>query len=189
MSTTAEFSKVSTSLLEVLIKHPDLTEFYMGWEYWNDLSDTQLKKLKKFPKDIYLILEKGIEESLDINKAWYFFHYLFTGYEDSEIKIDELISINQKDEFPLINAILGGEQLNANAGYDDIRYLTVSEVNLIANALSKLRLADVVQRLHSQDDYHDYIFDSLSEYCYYDALVDYYKDAASKGNAMLLWLN
>mgnify|MGYP001794549819 CR=1 FL=1 len=96
MSTTAEFSQVSTSLLEILIKYPDLTEFYIGWESWNDLSDTQLNKLKKFPKDIYSIFEKGMTESLDINKAWYFFHYLFTGYEDSGIKIDELIIINRR---------------------------------------------------------------------------------------------
>lgn len=189
MSTTGEFLQVSTSLLEVLIKYPDLTDFYMGWEYWNDLSYAQLKKLKNLPKDIYSMIEKGMEESLDINKTWYFFHYLFTGYEDSGIKIDELISINQKDELPLINAILGGEKLKANAGYDDIRYLIPSEVHQIAKALSQLKLADVVQRLNNKDCYHDYIFDSLSEYYNYDALVDYYQDAAAKGNAMLLWLN
>lgn len=189
MSTTAEFSQVSTSLLEVLMKYPYLTEFYLGWESWNDLSDAQFKKLKNLQKNICLIIEKGMEESLDINKAWYFFQYLFTGYEDSEIKIDDLVSMNKKDGLPLINAILGGEQLKANAGYDDIRYLTASEVNQIADALSKLKLVDVIQRLKIKDCYRDYIFDSLSEYCYYDALVDYYKDAASKGNAMLLWLN
>ncbi|MBV6621776.1 MAG: DUF1877 family protein [Rivularia sp. (in: Bacteria)] len=189
MSTTAEFSQISTSLLEVLINYPDFTEFYLGWESWNDLSYAQLKKLRNLPKNIYSILEKGMEESLDINKAWYFFHYLFTGYEDSYMKIDNLISINKKDKLPLINTVLGGKQLKANAGYDDIRYLTATEVNQIANALSKLKLGDVVQRLQDKDCYHDYIFDSLSEYCYYDELVNYYKDAAVKGNAMLLWLN
>ena len=189
MSTTGEFAQVSTSLLRALIKYPDLTEFYMGWEFWNDLSDTQLKKIKKFPKDIYSIFEKGMEDFFSINKACYFFHYLCTGYEYSGIKIDELGTKNTKDKLPLINAILGGKQLKANAGYDDIRYLTASEVNQIAEALSKLKLNDVVERLHAKDYYHDYIFDSLSKYCYYDALVNYYKDAASKGNAMLLWLN
>lgn len=146
MSTTAEFSQVSTSLLEVLIKCPDLTEFYLGWEYWNDLSDKQFKELKNLPINIYSIIEKGIEESLDINKAQSFFHYLFTGYEDSGIQLYDLVSFNTEDNLPLINAILGEKQLKANTGYDDIRYFTASQVNQIADALSKLELADVIQR-------------------------------------------
>ncbi len=180
MGTIAEFLQVNNCVLETLIKHPDLADFYLGYEDWNELENNKLDNL---------LIRKQVEteEILNIDKTWYFFHYLFTGYETSEIP-DKLIDINQKDKQPLINAILGGKKLPNSYDYDVIRYFTISEVNQIADTLFKLKIADVIKRLNTKK-YHSEIYNYLSDYYSYDAIVDYYKDAASKSNAMLLWLN
>ena len=177
MGTRAEFLQIKSCVLETLIKYPDLTDFYLEYKVWDAPEKNQ--------SDNFLIIKKvEAEEILNIDKTWYFFHYLFTGYDNSEIP-DKLIDINQEDKQPLINTILGGKELPDSYGYDAIRYFTIGEVNQIADALSKLKLADVIQRLNTRK-YHDEIYNSLSDYYSYDAIVDYYKDTASKSNAMLL---
>ncbi|BAY85491.1 hypothetical protein NIES267_49910 [Calothrix parasitica NIES-267] len=162
MSTLAKFLQVNPLVFEILEKYTFLTDYYLRYSYFNESKYQKFKKFERNKPDKFSIIKKGTEAEyiLDINKTWYFFHYLFTGYDTSTIP-NKVIGLNKHDKKPSINAILGG-QIFLYDNCDYIRYLTASEVNQIANALSKLKLADVVQRLQDKDCYHDYIFDCLS---------------------------
>ncbi|MEM9923064.1 MAG: DUF1877 family protein [Cyanobacteria bacterium P01_D01_bin.50] len=194
METTAGFLQVTTSLFDLLIKYNHLAAYYLGYELWNQSVINKIREVEKNQWHNFFLISSGLldDQILNINKSWYFFHYLLTGYNtldkpDNFNFFHPLISINKEDKLPFINAILGGKCLFYGY-YICVRYLTSNEVNQMTNALSKLELFDVIERLDT-GEYENYIYDSLSDYPYYDALVDYYKDAADKGNAMLLWLN
>jgi hypothetical protein len=118
---------------------------------------------------------------MDSDKSWEGIHFLLTG----NLKGGAL---------PLANTLLGGTPLPFEFGYDEVRYLTPSEVKEIAQALKNLSPAELTKRYdpvkmvnvysmagNAKEDL-PYLLD------YFDKVSDFYQQAATSGNAMLLYL-
>lgn len=219
MGIEATFKQVSPYLLEKLKEHPDFAELFFHAKYlpdshfwqeftinpddpkdveWFDeftnLAEETLQKLKeqkpeefkKLKADISVILEEGKAKYFDADKTWREIHFLLTGY-DYSVRLNFLVGENEEDRLPSINAVLSGNEIEHEATYDLVRYLTADEVKQVAEALSKYSRAMIKERLKFrewQEDYFDYLFDYK-----YDGFVEYYQDAAEKGNAMFLYLS
>lgn len=170
---------------------PDDVEWYDEFTNFaaERLDKLKLEKPEEFEKlkaDIPLIIEEGKAKYLDIDKTWYTIHFVLTG-EDSSVCPPFLIGDNKEDRLPSINAVLGGTEIEHEATYGLVRYLSVDEVKQVAEALSNFTYAMIRERLKLRGWEED-IFESLLDYTY-NPLVMYYQDAAEKENAMLLWLS
>ncbi len=121
-------------------------------------------------------------EELNLDKSWHGIHFLLTG------KTDEAPP-------PLGNAILGGTEIGEDLGYGPARYLTPDQVREAAQALSAITSEDFARRFDPQTIRQAGVYalenDATADYCvqYFEKLVAYYRDAAAKGNAMLLYLD
>jgi hypothetical protein len=119
---------------------------------------------------------------LNLDKAWHGIHFLLTG------RIDEAPP-------PLGNAILGGTEIGEDLGYGPARYLTPEQVREVAQALAAITREEFARRLDPQRIRQAGVYalegETTAEYCveYFEKVVAYYRDAASKGNAMLLYLD
>jgi hypothetical protein len=85
----------------------------------------------------------------------------------------------------LFSTTLSGTEIEYDAGYGKVRYLSANEVGQVADALSTFTHANISERLKLRgwkEESYDYLF----EYTY-NPLVRYYQDAAEKGNAMFLY--
>lgn len=143
------------------------------------------EEFEKLKVDIPLILTEGKDKYLDIDKTWSTIHFILTGYDYSFIP-PFLIGENEEDRLPCINAVLSGTEIEYDAAYGKVRYLSANEVKQIADALTTFTQANISQRLKlrgCKEKSYDYVF----EYTY-NPLVRYYQDAAQKGNAMFLYL-
>lgn len=162
-----------------------------------------LKKLKKakskeyelIKRDIPMILEEGKVEGLELDKAWHIVSLLLTGYQEMGI-MPFLVSINNEDNLPSVNAILCGTETKCQATYGFYRYLMPDEVKQVGQALSTVSEENIRIRFdrgfETQIDvyatgWEEDDFELGLEYC--ERLISYYKDAAEKGNAMLIWLS
>lgn len=152
------------------------------------LSPQELAALIADPSSVYGFIYPGDEEhenSFNVDKAWHGIHFLLTGDAWS-------------GEPPLANVVLGGEEIGDDVGYGPAKFLTADEVLDVASALkdlspdafrarynAKALLDNEVypQIWHDDDDAVGYLTS------YYEALRDYYLDAAAKGNAMLKYTN
>lgn len=126
------------------------------------------------------------ENNLDVDKAWHGIHYLLAGD-------------TAEGQPPLANAVLGGTEIGDDVGYGPARYLTVDEVRAVADALrditpEKFRTRYVAAELLKNEIYPE-IWNDADDGAigylttWYEALRDYYIEAASKGRAMLKYLN
>ncbi|MBD2741778.1 DUF1877 family protein [Coleofasciculus sp. FACHB-1120] len=150
------------------------------------LKEEKPEEFEKLKADIPVIIEEGKAEYFDADKTWREIHFLLTGY-DYSVRLNFLVGENEEDGLPSINAVLSGNEIEHEATYGLVRYLTADEVKQVAEALSKYSHAMIKERLKFrgwQEDYFDHLFD----YKYYP-LVRYYQDAAEKGNAMFLYLS
>jgi hypothetical protein len=218
MGTTAELKQVSPYLLEKLTKHPDFAEVFLvakylpeslfwdeftinlknfdfseWYKFYTNLATSTLERLKeekpeeleKLQPDIPLILTEGKAAYLDLGKKWNQMHFLLTGYNHL-LTPKFLVSKNRQDYLPAINAIKGGRSIKYYTGYEFVRYLRNDEVQEIARALSSFSHEHIRKRLKlrglSEEKYHHLWYST------YNSLVKYYRDAASKGNAMFLYL-
>ncbi|KXU80135.1 YfbM family protein [Aeromonas enteropelogenes] len=125
-------------------------------------------------------------EALDINKAWHLIHFLLNGE-------------TWGGEGALSNAVLGGHELpETDAGYGPFRYLQASEVKQTSLALAEVSSSDLWSRFDAKkvtaaeiyptpwagdDGDRDYILQN------FEALKQYFAEAADSGNAMLLYLS
>ncbi|GAX41733.1 hypothetical protein NIES4075_27300 [Tolypothrix sp. NIES-4075] len=163
-----EFTNLAAETLERLIKEkPD-----------------EFEKLKE---DIPLIIAEGKAKYLDIDKTWRPMIFLLTGYDFYDEYVHQMgliVSKNQQDNLPLINAVFGGKGIEYYAGDMPLLYLTADEVKKIAEALSKFTQSMIRERLKFKGLKED-SYDHLLDYTY-NSLVRYYQDAAEKGNAMFL---
>jgi len=126
------------------------------------------------------------ENNIDIDKAWHGIHYLLSGDAWG-------------GEPPLANVVLGGTAIGDDVGYGPAKYLTAGEVQATADALNEitpdsLRSRYIASDLIKNEIYPD-IWDDPEDDAvgylasWYEALRDYYIDAANKRNAMLKYLN
>jgi hypothetical protein len=160
MSITGFLKQVTPEQLAEIIEDPDLIE---------DLMDD--------------CIDEDIEDALYLDKAWNGIHFLLN--EDAS-----------GGEEPLRFAVMGREEIGEDdGGYGPPLYIPVDDVKAIAKILSELPAKEVASKFnpHKMDEAgvypaiweDEYALDFLMDH--YTLLVEYYRDAANKGNAMLVF--
>ncbi|MBD2179643.1 DUF1877 family protein [Aerosakkonema funiforme] len=164
-------------------------------EVLQDLEKNKPEDYERIKADIPLILEEGKTAGLELDKAWHIVSFLLTGYQQMGI-LPFLISDNSEDNLPSVNAVQCGTETECEATYGFYRYLTPDEVKQVSKALSNLSEANIKKRFErgfrkKLDIYSigrtENEFNFVLNYC--ARVVNYYKDAAQKGNGMLIWLS
>jgi hypothetical protein len=152
------------------------------------VTPAQLDALVDDSSAIEALIYPGGEEarnSIDIDKAWHGIHFLLTGDAWG-------------GDAPLCNVVLGGTEVGEDAGYGPARYISVDDVRAVADALRDLPREKLAKRFDaaamSKDSIYPSIWDEGEDaldylLTFYESLRAYYFDAASKGNAMLKYLN
>ncbi len=117
-----------------------------------------------------------------LEKMWQAVHFLITGQE-------------WEGDPPLSLAVFGHEEIGEDGGYGPARYLTPEEVRTVSAALSAITTEELRRRFDPAafeaaevypnvwDEDPDDLFEEIESY--FSGLVAYYRDAASRGNAML----
>lgn len=124
--------------------------------------------------------------SIDIDKSWHGIHYLLTGQAEGGSGPEAL-------------AVFGGEEFGPEVGYGPARFLLPAQVAAIAEALSRLPPEALTKRFNSKDMTEKDIYltpmwerdgTEALEYAleYYQQLPVFYRDAASRGDAVVQWL-
>lgn len=155
------------------------------------VSPTVLSGLQGDPDSIeeYLYPDDGDSEppnSIEIDKAWHGIHYL-------------LVCTSEGGPEPLGLAVVGGEEFGPEVGYGPARFLTPMQVRDVSKALSALSPQELATRFDPKDMEKKEIYPTIwvrdeeeaLAYLleYYDPLVVFYRDAASRGDAVLQWLS
>lgn len=149
------------------------------------ITPQQLQELIAAPESVEdLIYPDDEDSSIDIDKAWHGIHFMLTGEQFDGTP-------------PLSDVIFSANTIGDDVGYGPARYLTAAEVAAVADALRKLtpeefgkrfdagalKANEIYPRIWSGQEDLEYLVSS------YAHLRNYYFDAASKGNAMLQYLN
>ncbi|MEH1828554.1 MAG: DUF1877 family protein [Nostoc sp.] len=134
-------------------------------------------------EEIYAYFEtlRNSDRYLDIDKYWRSLHFLFTGVSyDSENNGDMLLH----------KVFMGGSATPWEATYGMVRYLTVSEVNEMSEALNNILEDDFKSRLDSLLGSHEsraymepHFFDLYVQF------VKFFNVAAQEGDIVLLSLD
>ena len=154
------------------------------------VSAAELDGLRREPSGILAFLypdddrEHPEGKHLDIDKSWHAIQFLLTGEP-------------WEGELPLRNAVMGGTELgDEDVGYGPARALTPAEVQAVSVALaaisgdelwarfdaSAFARAEIYPQGWSADE-KDYVVG------YYDALREFFAEAARSGDGMILYLN
>jgi hypothetical protein len=158
------FAAVDEDTLSVLRSNPSLIEGYL---YPNDGDDES-------------------PDSIDVGNCWHAIHYLLTG---QTLGGDEPYSL----------AVLGGEYLGEDLGYGPPRFLVPEQVKDVAATLRTLGVDEFASRyvpeeMELAEIYPGVIWvkdvDNALEYVLekYERLVEFYSDAAERGDAVILWI-
>jgi|SRR5579864_2482513 len=124
-----------------------------------------------------------IPTGLELEKSWHCLHFLFSG------------KVGETGKAPIEKAILGGTEIpdaEGVMGYGPVRYLEPGEVKKITAALERYPIertalnfdpgaaaaAKIYCPSHSREELVHY----------FNLLKSYYREAASKEHAMLLWI-
>ena len=120
---------------------------------------------------------------LDLHKSWHCLHFLFTG------------KVEGSDGSPLGDAILGGTEIGgetADTGYGPPRALSPAQVKSVAAALDIFPIEQKARSFDATaaDQAGVYVAQHEKQELqqYFAQLRSFYADAASKGNAVLLWI-
>ncbi|CAN7154406.1 YfbM family protein [Polaromonas sp. LjRoot131] len=153
------------------------------------LSEAQLAAVIEDPEEAIALAYPEDDRhpgALDLDKSWHLIHFLLNGEAWG-------------GEPPLGNVILGGTELaDTDAGYGPFRYLLASEVRESSLALAKVSADDVwsgfdSQRVKDADIYPEPWVGDETERTYikhhYEALREYFAQAAEQGAAMLLYIS
>jgi hypothetical protein len=122
------------------------------------------------------------EEGLALEKSWQSLHYLLTGTA-------------WETDSTLGKTILGGKEIGPDIGYGPARYLEPFEVKEIAEALKTVSKDDFARRFDLKAMVAAKVYGCRDEgelelaQHYFAQVVKYYRDAAGRGDAMLLYLD
>lgn len=161
MSMIGNFLQVTPLELQALIDDPSAVEDFI------------------YPED------EEHENCMDVDKAWHGIHFLLSGDPWG-------------GNLPLANVVLGGTEIGDDVGYGPARYITADDVRTVADAISDVTPQELAKRYDpsalKKHEIYPEIWDEgegAVEYLtsWYQSLREYYLDAASKGNAMLKYLN
>lgn len=199
--------QVSSSMLEKLKATPKLSDFILC--YVDSRSEAELMEEAQnlLPPEVFerikaelptIVAESKTASSTDVDKAWAGLSSLLAG--DSE-PFDHRFVVNENpededndwgDNLPLVNALWGSKPI----GEPDLSYLTSNEVKQVAQTLLKISTESLKKRFYSSGlmdcppyglDGNEGDWDYLEGW--YSHLVEFYQDAAEKGNAMLIDIN
>lgn len=150
------------------------------------------QRLRENPEEIedYLYPDDGESEPpnyVDVDKAWHGIHYLLTGVPDG-------------GQGTLALAVLGGSEVGGDVGYGPARFLSPAQVKEVAAALEALAESDVRSRfrpkeMEAADIYPEVIWvrdgEEALDYVIenFRTLVDFYKQAAARGDGAIAWLS
>lgn len=150
-----------------------------------------LDQLRAEPERLadYLFPQDGEEELahvIELDKAWHGIHYLLTGTAEGG---DEPYSL----------VILGGQEIGEDIGYGPARLLFPEQVVDIAGALRELdadtlALRFVPEEMEEAQIYPGEIWlrdgQEALDYVlhYYQQLVEFYEEAAARGDGVITWL-
>jgi hypothetical protein len=155
------------------------------------VSAAELERLVADPSDIQDVLypEDGEAEHpegrhLDIDKSWHAIQFLLTGEP-------------WEGEPPLGNVVMGGTELGEeDVGYGPARGLTPAEVKSVSAALGEISGEQLWSRFDKQAFAEAEIYPQGwdgegKQYIveHYEALRQFFADAAAAGDAMILYLN
>jgi hypothetical protein len=158
---------------------------------FTSLSPADLQRLRDDPGEIdeFLYPDDGDSEPpnyIDLDKAWHGLHYLLTGEPEGGPE-------------PLSLAIFGGVEFGPEVGYGPARFLTADKVACVAGALSKVTIEELSSKFNPKDmeakqiypeviwvrdgsEALDYVLESFPQ------LQIFFRDAASRGEAVIQWL-
>lgn len=120
---------------------------------------------------------------LCLHKSWHCLHYIFTGKSWD------------RAEPPLGDAIMGGTELPDRRrvmGYGPARYLSATQVRAVAGALAGFPAEAKIAAFDPETAEKQRVYvpghekEELLQY--FSWLRDFYRDAAEKGSAVLLWV-
>lgn len=124
-----------------------------------------------------------IPQGLELEKSWHCLHFLFSG------------KVWETGKAPIEKAILGGTEIpdaEGIMGYGPARYLDNGEVKKIAAALEHYPIDQRARNFDPSAAANAKIYSpnhSAEELVrYFDLLKSYYREAASKKHAMLIWI-
>jgi hypothetical protein len=157
------------------------------------ITPQQLAALQADPSQVvgFLYPEDEDEESelpnhLDVDKAWHAIHFLLNGK-------------TWDGEMPWFLAVLGGAEIGEDVGYGPARFLTPQEVKTVAAALSTISAAELAKRYDPKAMDEAEIYPEIwmrdgaegLEYvqAYFREMVEFYRTAAERGDAALLFIN
>jgi hypothetical protein len=155
------------------------------------LQEEQLQALIEDPGSVEAFLHPEDSDDdepanhLDVDKAWQGIHFLLTGEAWGGTP-------------PLSMAVLGGTEFGGDVGYGPAHYLTSSQVLEVAQAFMKVSRSELTKRFSpaamSEAAIYPEIWDEGEEALdyllgYYDSLVLFYQEAASRGDAVLQYIS
>jgi hypothetical protein len=146
-----------------------------------------LVRLRAEPDEVENYLHPGdgsdAPHATDVDKAWHGIHYLLTGTA-------------WEGRAPFCWAIMGAEDIGPDLGMGSARLVTPDQVVRLAAALDSLTIDELsarydAQQMQALDIYPAKIWgdsDSL-EYLLdnFQLMLDFYRDAAARGDGVLLW--
>lgn len=158
------------------------------------VSAVTLVRILREPSLVTDVMKGEVEddvEALDLGESWNAIHYLLTGTVG-------------EGEPPLANAVLGNKETGEQDMYGPVRYLTVEEVRDVALALAEVTEEDFLQRFNPGEMRREGVYpymdggrgnlfapklmtDKQYLLIHFNKLVEYYGEAADKGNGMLFW--
>jgi hypothetical protein len=130
--------------------------------------------------------ESEPEHYIDLDKAWHGIHYLLTGEAEGGV-------------LPLSLTVFGGAEFGPEVGYGPARFLTAAQAAQVAHALDTISVDSLRARFDPKDmekkqiypdviwirddaDALDYLLEN------YQQLIIFYREAASRGEAVIQWL-
>ncbi|MBD2021268.1 DUF1877 family protein [Leptolyngbya sp. FACHB-36] len=156
-------------------------------EFWKTQYPNDYEKTKSNINEI--IEATRINRGLWLNRAWDILNYIFTGHSsDAELPL----LVYEGESIPQINLFWGGNTIIDKDGFGT-HYLEATEVREVAEVLSKISQQEIRQRFEQglitqPDIYHfswrEQNYEWLFEMCI--SVKEFYADAASQGNAMLI---
>ncbi|MBD1905047.1 YfbM family protein [Funiculus sociatus GB2-A5] len=196
MSTAIALSQVSSKVLEKLEENPYAYDVFFEAITISDPNDWQEFKFvfyqqdfDEFKADAPRLLAEGKNRRLYLGENWQPIQFYLTATCGEE----DLIFPNSysKDENDLlrVNAVTSVNYLKYERY---IRYFTADEVKDVVEELSRVAQEDDTERLRkicrkAKVNFWEREYENWIEYTeLFNELIDYYKDAADKGNAMLI---
>jgi hypothetical protein len=138
---------------------------------------------------------------LDIDSNWHAMHYLLTSDMTwwEECNLPFTVTRQEQSDRLLINAVMGGTEIQRTSDgnfteFGPIRYLTQMETRNVAEALSQISVEEFERRCEEAERASPKIYRNFRDgeaqtyWFWFQCVREYYKLAAEKERAMLLYL-